>query len=126
MPRPKVKKNNSELVLDSLTQIYNKLNQTDHTKPSEKTMEMFNSLNGKIDSIHNALFGVEESGGLVKQINSIEEQTKKTNGRVNSLEGWKLYITGGMAVICLIGLPMMWVLLNDVKELRESKITLNK
>jgi len=57
-----------------------------------------------------------------EQLDRIELQTKKTNGRVNGLENWRSYVAGGLAVITIVGLPMLWILITDVKELRESKV----
>jgi hypothetical protein len=34
-----------------------------------------------------------------EDVKAILEQTKKTNGRVNSLEIWRGYITGGLAIL---------------------------
>jgi hypothetical protein len=123
------RKNDSEMrdLIEQLsTQIYNKVAEVSHSTPSPKTVEMFNSLDKKIDGIHSALYGFENEGGLIKKISSIEEQTKKTNGRVNSLEGWKAYITGGIAVIVLIGLPIMLGLIADVQRIQASQIIQQK
>ena len=49
---------------------------------------------------------------IVKQTH---EQACKTNGRVTKLEAWRNYIGGGIALFCIFGLPMLWMLLNDVK-----------
>jgi len=37
----------------------------------------------------------------------ILEQTKKTNGRVSKLEVWRGFITGGMAIISILILPIL-------------------
>lgn len=40
----------------------------------------------------------------------IEVQTMKTNGRVNALENWRQWLTGGMAVLSLFIVPFLgWV-----------------
>jgi hypothetical protein len=52
-------------------------------------------------------------------LKTILEQTTKTNGRVNKLEGWRMYMAGGIALFCLVGLPMIWMLINDVRGSRD-------
>jgi hypothetical protein len=50
----------------------------------------------------------------------IEEQTTKTNGRVTSLEAWKQYIIGCIAVLVLIGLPILTYNLYETIELSKQ------
>ena len=40
--------------------------------------------------------------GIRAQLNRIETQVLKTNGRVTSLELWKAYLTGAVAVLVFI------------------------
>lgn len=63
---------------------------------------------------------VTEMKGMLKQI---LEQTTRTNGRVtkcedniNNLMYWKNYIAGGLSLICIVGLPLLFILVNDVKK----------
>lgn len=41
----------------------------------------------------------------------IEAQTTRTNGRVSSLEMWRSYVVGGLAIISAIILPIAFSLL---------------
>ena len=45
------------------------------------------------------------------KLDKIEEQTKKTNGSVRTLFIWRAYITGGIAVLSAIVIPIAaWLL----------------
>ena len=44
---------------------------------------------------------------IKETLERIEVQTTRTNGRVRSLEGWRMYMIGGMAAITLIGVPLL-------------------
>jgi hypothetical protein len=48
-------------------------------------------------------------------LSTILTQTTKTNGRVTKLEDWKQYLAGGIALFCVVGLPMLWILINDIR-----------
>ena len=37
-----------------------------------------------------------------EDVREIKTQTQKTNGRVNSLEVWRGYITGGIAILSFV------------------------
>ena len=50
----------------------------------------------------------------------IEAQTMKTNGRVNALEGWRMYMVGGLAVITFIGAPLLAYNLLQTVELSKT------
>lgn len=45
---------------------------------------------------------------------SIEEQTKKTNGRVSSLENWKGYVIGFCACFSIVVLPALFIIAKAV------------
>ena len=46
-------------------------------------------------------------------VTAILEQCKKTNGRVTALESWRNYIAGGLALFCILGLPIAWFIVED-------------
>lgn len=75
----------------------------EHQQPSPKTLEMFGKIEQKLDNIHNFIFGFEGEGGLNKKIDSIEIQTKKTNGRVSKLEIWQAGVVATCALLSVIG-----------------------
>ena len=57
------------------------------------------------------------------KLDAILSQVQKTNGRVtkseddiNNLSNWRFYLSGGMALFCLVILPLVWILLQDVRS----------
>lgn len=46
---------------------------------------------------------------LIENQKLIKDQVIKTNGRVSSLENWKAFILGGLAILAIILVPMFIV-----------------
>ena len=76
---------------------------------SSETKDMFKDVNdriekvsNKMDKVHDAMFGINDFGGIISVLNEIKEQTKKTNGRVTKLEMWRTGIAYGIAVLVFI------------------------
>lgn len=42
----------------------------------------------------------------------IENQTTLTNGRVRRLESWRWFMAGGLAILTVLGVPVLLVLLD--------------
>lgn len=40
-------------------------------------------------------------------LTSIDAQVKSTNGRVRTLENWRWFISGGLAILALIVVPLL-------------------
>lgn len=59
----------------------------------------------------------EMQNDIKTQLNRIELQTNKTNGRVLKLENWRSYTAGAVAVILLIGMPVLGFLALQVFNL---------
>ena len=66
------------------------------------------SIEQKLDTMDDRMQMFEKNTGST--LNRIEAQTIKTNGRVNNLENWKGYITGGVAVLTFIVTVLLAVL----------------
>ena len=77
----------------------NEMNQLQHT-----------AIQQSIQAFH------DKTEGTLK---TILEQTTKTNGRVNKLEGWKMYLSGGIALFCLIILPVIFFVIKDSTQTRD-------
>lgn len=63
---------------------------------AEKKRITISSLDGKLET-------------LIENQRLIKDQVIKTNGRVSSLENWKAFILGGLAILAIILVPMFIV-----------------
>jgi hypothetical protein len=52
--------------------------------------------------------------GIHEKLDLILTQTTKTNGRVNSLENWKGFITGGLAIITIVIIPLTFIVISNL------------
>ena len=43
----------------------------------------------------------------------IETQTTRTNGNVRDLQKWRSFITGGLSVICIVLLPLIFMVVQN-------------
>jgi len=51
---------------------------------------------------------------LEEQLTRIEQQVTETNGRLKKLEIWKAWMTGGMAVLSLLVIPIAITLATEL------------
>jgi hypothetical protein len=66
--------------------------------PDTTLDEKFKSISDKMD---------EQFEAQNKVLFDIKAQTTRTNGRVDSLEGWRQYIVGGTGMLTLIVIPAL-------------------
>jgi hypothetical protein len=98
----------------------------DETKQfTNRELYMLVDKNNEVNQLQHAalLESIQNFHGRTEEtLKIILAQTTKTNGRVtkneeniSKLNEWKNYIAGGIALFCLIGLPMLWILVQDVR-----------
>lgn len=46
-----------------------------------------------------------------KELGALTEQVKKTNGSVINLKMWRAYLTGGIGVLTLLVVPLLFMVL---------------
>ncbi len=64
---------------------------------------------------------------IKSSLDRIEEQTKKTNGRVSRLEGWKMYISGALAIITILIIPVvLFMVIQFIGTKTALETTVNK
>ena len=49
-----------------------------------------------------------------EKVDSIEAQTKITTNRVSNLENWKFYLSGAIAILTIIVLPIAFMIFNNL------------
>lgn len=107
----------------SLSELASMNSERDYSK-REVDMQ-FQALGDKVDENHQET--KEQVALLSRRINDqnteqmahltkIVEQTTKTNGRVTNLESWQTYIKGGVAVITVLMLPILFILISQYVE----------
>ena len=55
---------------------------------------------------------IQQAAEIISTTIRIEAQTQKTNGRVSRLEVWRGFITGGLAVIVALLLPIVFIMIS--------------
>ncbi len=48
-----------------------------------------------------------------EKLDTIHEQTLKTNGRVTKLESWRGFITGGLAILAVLVIPVLLLVISQ-------------
>lgn len=62
-------------------------------------------------------------GDVKESLTRIEQQVIKTNGRVSSLENWRWFVTGGLAVISILVIPMVIYIFTSANKIQEKVLT---
>lgn len=55
----------------------------------------------------------EKYDDMKEQLNRIEIQTTETNGKVRSLQVWRGFITGGLAIVTVLLIPILFMLIQS-------------
>jgi len=49
-----------------------------------------------------------------EKLDTIIKQVKETNGRVRCLERWRSFMSGGLAVLTVVVLPLVWYVIKGM------------
>lgn len=87
-------------------------------KVGEKLNKCYNIYNFFMTDIPYSNREIDNHFTEVKTIlGRIEAQTIKTNGRVSNLENWRAYTAGAVAMIVLVGVPILGFLAYELYKL---------
>ena len=51
----------------------------------------------------------------------IEDKATKTNGNIRDLQRWRAYMTGGLTVICVVLLPLVFMVIQNYLSTVENQ-----
>lgn len=54
--------------------------------------------------------------GIASDVVEIKDQTKKTNGRVSKLEGWRNFILGMATLFVVVVMPLLGILFENMRQ----------
>ena len=57
-------------------------------------------------------------GDVKDDVKEIKVQVKTTNGRVNKLENWRWFMTGGLAILTAVVLPVLFLVISNYLQAR--------